>query len=195
MLVYGYYPVRDTLFAYPTKSLISGEWIMSQYGNPPLKIETPEVLERFVVKDKSIQQFSLGTFESPFYIDLLFDFPFRDAQKSEISSSDPKQDGLEKGQALVNSIISKFESKGAVNILIKNDSMKLPSGAPVEKVFGTLDYTKKGSNERVRCSFTSLLFTFEEGTIILTMMYEKEDRYAPEIEQRILNSLELIKEL
>ena len=195
MLVYGYYPVRDTLFAYPTKSLISGEWIMSQYGNPPLKIETPEVLERFVVKDKSIQQFSLGTFESPFYIDLLFDFPFRDAQKSEISSSDPKQDGLEKGQALVNSIISKFESKGAVNILIKNDSMKLPSGAPVEKVFGTLDYPKKGLKERVRCSFTSLLFTFEEGTIILTMMYEKEDRYAPEIEQRILNSLELIKEL
>jgi len=27
------------------------------------------------------------------------------------------------------------------------------------------------------------------------MMYEKEDRYAPQIEQRIINSLELIKEL
>jgi len=26
-------------------------------------------------------------------------------------------------------------------------------------------------------------------------MYEKEDRYAPEIEQRIINSIELIKEL
>jgi hypothetical protein len=26
-------------------------------------------------------------------------------------------------------------------------------------------------------------------------MYEKEDRYAPKIEQRIINSLELIKEL
>ena len=45
MLVYGYYPVRDTLLAYPTKSLLSAEWVMSQYGTPPLKIETPEVLE------------------------------------------------------------------------------------------------------------------------------------------------------
>ena len=40
-----------------------------------------------------------------------------------------------------------------------------------------------------------MFFTFEEGSIILTMMYEKEDRYAPQIEQRIINSLELIKEL
>ena len=195
MLVYGYYPVRDTLLAYPTKKLINGEWIMSQYGTPPLKIETPEVLERSNLKDKNIQQFSVGTFESPFYIDLLFDFPTRDSQKAKSSSINSKEDDLEKGQALLNSIISKFESKGAVNILIKNESMKLPSGAPVEKVFGTLDFPKRGLSERVRCSFNSLLFTFEEGNIILTIMYEKEDRYAPKIEQRIINSLELVKEL
>ena len=195
MLVYGYYPVRDTLLAYPTKKLINGEWIMSQYGTPPLKIETPEVLERSNLKDKNIQQFSVGTFESPFYINLLFDFPPRDSQKAKSSSMNSKEDDLEKGQALLSSIISKFESKGAVNILIKNESMKLPSGAPVEKVFGTLDFPKRGLSERVRCSFNSLLFTFEEGTINLTIMYEKEDRYAPKIEQRIINSLELIKEL
>ena len=102
---------------------------------------------------------------------------------------------MEKGQALVTSIIQNFESKGAVNILMKNDALELPSGIPVAKVYGTLDYPKKGLKERVRCSFNALLFTFEEGTIILTMMYEKEDRYAPKIEQRIINSLELIKEL
>ena len=46
ILIYGYYPVRDTLLAYPTKVLYSGQWVMSQYGNPPIKIETPDVLER-----------------------------------------------------------------------------------------------------------------------------------------------------
>lgn len=195
MLVYGFYPVRDTLLGYPTKGLYSGEWVMSQYGSPPLKIETPEVLERFEQTEKTIQQFGLGTFDSPFYIDLLFDFPPRDTQKEEGPPADPKQADLEKGQALVNSIISNFESKGAVNILMKNDAIEVPSGTPVAKVYGTLDYPKKGASERVRCSFNALLFTFEEGTIILTMMYEKEDRYAPQIEQRIINSLELIKEL
>ena len=71
---------------------------------------------------------------------------------------------------------------------------KIENGA-VAKVYGTLDYPKKGIKERTRCNFNALLFTFEQGTIILTMMYEKEDRYAPEIEQRIINSLELVKEL
>ena len=30
MLVYGYYPVRDTLLKYPTKALSSGQWVSSQ---------------------------------------------------------------------------------------------------------------------------------------------------------------------
>ena len=195
MVVYGYYPVRDTILLYPTKGLYSGQWISSQYGTPPLKIETPEVLERFSREEKNIEQFGLGTFDSPFYVDLLFDFKSRNSQKPQSSNLNPKQADLEKGQALVNSIISGFESKGAVNILIKNDEVELPSGLSVAKVFGTLDYPKKGLSDRIRCSFNALLFTFEEGTIILTMMYEKEDRYAPRIEQRIINSIELIKEL
>ena len=195
MLIYGYYPVRDTILLYPTKGLYSGQWISSQYGTPPLKIETPEVLERFSREEKNIEQFGLGTFDSPFYIDLLFDFQSRNSQKPQSSNLDPKQADLEKGQALVNSIISNFESKGAVNILIKNDAVELPSGLSVAKVFGTLDYPKKGLSDRIRCSFNALLFTFEEGTIILTIMYEKEDRYAPSIEQRIINSIELVKEL
>ena len=194
MAVYGYYPVRDTILLYPTKGLYSGQWISSQYGTPPLKIETPEVLERFS-REKNIEQFGIGTFDSPFYLDLLFNFQSRNSKKTQSTNLDPKQADLEKGQALVNSIISSFESKGAVNILIKNDAVELTSGLSVAKVFGSLDYPKKGLSDRIRCSFNALLFTFEEGTIILTMMYEKEDRYAPRIEQRIINSIELIKEL
>ena len=194
MLVYGFYPVRDTLLMYPTKGLYSGQWVNSQYGTPPLKIETPEVLERIPNENDLIQQFSLGTLDSPFYIDLKFDFPKLELKKEE-TNSDPQQANTEKAQALVNTIISNFESGGAVNILMKNDEVTLPSGVPVAKIFGTLDYPKKGEKDRVRCSFNALLLTFEEGTIILTMMYEKEDRYASEIEQRIINSIELIKEL
>ena len=48
---------------------------MSQYGNPPIKMETPDVLERIKTKENDIQQFAMGTFDSSFYIDLLFNFP------------------------------------------------------------------------------------------------------------------------
>ena len=36
-----------------------------------------------------------GGFESPFYIDLLFDFPTRDSQKAKSSSINSKEDDLE----------------------------------------------------------------------------------------------------
>ena len=32
ILIFGYYPVRDTLLGYPTKKLINKEWFNSQYG-------------------------------------------------------------------------------------------------------------------------------------------------------------------
>ena len=195
MLVYGYYPVRDTLFRYPTKVLTSGDWYKSQYGTPPLAIETPEILERISSSEDETQQFRLGSFDSSFYINLSFDFPKQEAAAPEALAADPKQADLEKGQELVNSIISSFESEGAVNIFMKNDAITLPSGIPVAKIYGTLDYPKNQKEQRVRCNFSAYLFAFDQGTIILTLMYEKEDRYGEEIEQRILNSLDLIKEL
>jgi len=195
MLVYGYYPVRDTLFRYPTKVLSSGTWYSSQYGTPPLAIETPEILERISASEEPVQQFRFGSFDSPFYINLSFDFPKQKAGAPETPPADPKQADLEKGQELVNSIISSFESAGAVNIFIKNDAVTLPSGLPVAKIYGTLDYPKNQEEQRVRCNFSTYLFAFDQGTILLTLMYEKEDRYGEAIEQRILNSLDLIKEL
>ena len=177
MLIYGYYPVRDTLFRYPTKVLTSGQWYKSQYGTPPLVIETPEILERISPSDQPKQQFRLGTFDSPFYINLSFDFPKPKSNIPGGAQSDPKQADLEKGQELVNSIISNFESEGAVNIFMKNDAVTLPSGTPAAKVYGTLDYPKKKQQERVRCNFSAYLLTFDQGTIILTLMYEKNDRY------------------
>jgi len=195
MLVYGYYPVRDTLFRYPTKVLSSGTWYSSQYGTPPLAIETPEILERISASEEPVQQFRFGSFDSPFYINLSFDFPKQKAGAPEAPPADPKQADLDKGQELVNSIISSFESAGAVNIFIKNDAVTLPSGLPVAKIYGTLDYPKNQEEQRVRCNFSTYLFAFDQGTILLTLMYEKEDRYGEAIEQRILNSLDLIKEL
>lgn len=195
MLLYGFYPVRDTLLRYPTKVLISGEWVKSQYGTPPLLIETPDVLERVQETQPTIQDFRLGSFKSPFYIDLQFDFPKSTNTNAQKNEADPQQADLEKGQELVNSIISKFESQGAVNIFIKTEEMTLASGLPVAKIFGTLDYPKNGEDNLVRCTFNALLIAFDQGTIVVTMMYDKEDRYAPQIEQRIVNSIELIKEL
>lgn len=193
--IYGFYPVRDTLLGYPTKKLESAQWIKSQYGTPPLLLDTPEVLMRVPTQQKTITQFTMGSFDSPFYIDLKFDFKKQKAPVAQDSLANPLQGDREKAQELVNTIIANFESAGAVNILIKQEPITAPSGVPLSKIYGTLDYPKKGSKTRVRCNFSAHLVTFEEGTIILTMMYEKQDRYGTQIEKRIINSLSLIESL
>ena len=194
--VYGFYPVRDTLMGYPTIQLKNKEWITSQYGTPPVKIATPEVLKRTQSEKGEALRFSSGDYNAPFYIDLVFtQRPQQKEGEKSPSKEDREVQQKEKIQELINEIINDFQSRGAVNILIKEEEITTLSGLPALKIFGTLDYPKKGKNKRVRCNYTTHLFDFEQGGINLTLVYEKEDRYGEEIEKRVMDSFELIKEL
>ena len=193
---YGYYPVKDTLLGYPTIKLKNKEWITSQYGTPPVKISTPEVLKRVKSERGGALRFSSGDYDAPFYVDLVFTQKQPKPQEKETpSKEDQETQQKEKIQELINEIISDFQSRGAVNILIKEEKITTLSGLSALKIYGTLDYPKKGVEKRVRCNYTTHLFDFEQGGINLTLLYEKEDRYGEEIEKRIVDSFELIKEL
>ncbi|MFL2588130.1 MAG: hypothetical protein ACJ0QA_05055 [Flavobacteriaceae bacterium] len=194
--VYGFYPVRDTLLGYPTIKLKNKEWISSQYGTPPVKILTPEVLRRVKTDMGGALRFSSGDYDSPFYIDLVFTQKPPKENKEENPTDDEKRAKDKKAiQLLINEIINDFQSRGAVNILIKEEEFTTLSGIPALKIYGTLDYPKKGKDKRVRCNYMTHLFDFDQGGINLTLLYDKEDRYGPEIEKRVMDSFELIKEL
>ena len=84
--VYGFYPVRDILLGYPTIKLKNKEWIISQYGTPPVKIATPEVLRRVKTEMGGALRFSSGDYDSPFYIDLVFtQKPPKQKQKEKLN--------------------------------------------------------------------------------------------------------------
>jgi hypothetical protein len=195
--IYGYYPVRDTLLGYPTIQLKNKQWIISQYGTPPIKIATPEVLRRVKSDRGGALRFSSGDYDAPFYIDLVFTKKLAPQQEAKEAPSKEDQEAQQKAevQELINTIINDFQSRGAVNILIKEEEITTLSGLPALKIFGTLDYPKKGKNNRVRCNYTTHVFDFDQGGINLTLLYEKDDRYGEDIEKRIIDSFELIKEL
>jgi hypothetical protein len=193
---YGYDPVKDTLLGYPTIKLKNKEWITSQYGTPPVKISTPEVLKRVKSEMGGALRFSSGDYDAPFYVDLVFSKKQpKPKEKETPSKEDQEAQQKEKIQELINDIINDFQSRGAVNILIKEEKITTLSGLAALKIYGTLDYPKKAKDKRVRCNYTTHLFDFEQGGINLTLLYEKEDRYGEEIEKRIVDSFELIKEL
>ena len=194
--IYGFYPVRDTLMGYPTIKLKNKEWITSQYGTPPVKISTPEVLRRVKTEKGGALRFSSGDYDASLFIDLVFtQKPPKQEGENAPSKEDQEAQQKEKIQELINNIISDFQSRGAVNILIKEEAITTLSGIPALKIFGTLDYPKKGKNNRVRCNYITHVFDFEQGGINLTLLYEKEDRYGELIEKRVMDSFELIKEL
>ena len=190
--IFGYYPFIDTLMGYPTKKLINNQWYNSQYGSPPIKVSTPKILKRKLINPKTSSLFVLDSIESKYYAELLFE-----KKKNEINSTSDENDNIsskEKTQKILNQTIERYQNQGAVNILIDAENYETSSSIPTLKLFGTLDFPKE-KNKMIRCFFTTLIIDYKDGMISLTLIYEKDDRYGEEINNRIINSMELIKEL
>ena len=76
---------------------------------------------------------------------------------------------------------------------MNDETFTIKSGDTGYKFFGSLDFSD--SNSLIRSNFTSIVFPYDQATISLTIIYLKEDRYSDKIEGRILESLNIIKEL
>ncbi len=189
--IYGFTSVKDTLFRYPTKVLLDGHWIKSQYGSPPVTIKTPEVLERDEASTKSLKIYQAGDPISSFQLRLLFD--------NTPAPSNPEATPEEQEEAirsLMDAAIAALEERGAKNILAQNDVFTTEDGTETLRMFGTLDLVENEQDEEsIRCRFVCLLFPFKEVGIRLEIIYPKYDRYGEALEKEVLNSIEIIKEL
>ena len=194
ILIFGYYPVRDTLLGYPTKKLINKEWFNSQYGSPPIQLITPSILKRKIIKQKTSSLFVMDSIQSKYYIELFFEKKNK-SDLNQNSQVDNNTSGKEKTQQILDQTIERYQSQGAVNILMDAENYETSSGLPTLKISGTLDISKTKKGEKVRCFFTTLIVDYEEGKVSLTLIYDKDDRYGHEISKKIVDSIELIKEL
>ena len=194
ILIFGYYPVRDTLLGYPTKKLINKEWFNSQYGSPPIQLITPSILKRKIIKQKTSSLFVMDSIQSKYYIELFFEKKNK-SDLNQNSQVDNNTSGKEKTQQILDQTIERYQSQGAVNILMDAENYETSSGLPTLKISGTLDISKTKKGEKVRCFFTTLIVDYEEGKVSLTLIYDKDDRYGDEISKKIIDSIELIKEL
>ena len=69
-------------------------------------------------------RFSSGDYDSPFYIDLVFtQKPPKQQQKEKVAEREQPDKDKEEVQELINEIINDFQSRGAVNILIKEEEL------------------------------------------------------------------------
>ena len=187
--IYGFNPVKDTIFRYPTKVLLDGAWVKSQYGTPPVQINTPEALVRDIEANSPVTIYASGTPFEGVYTQLFFEK--RTPEKEKGKTEEEKEAAA---RAIMDSAVARYEDMGATNLLVQNDTFTTGDGTETLRLFGSMDLQQEGE-EGVRCRFVSIIFPFEATTVELKIVYGKDDRYGSTIEEKILASLEIIKEL
>jgi hypothetical protein len=187
MATKGYNYVVDNVFGHPTKELLEGEWVKSEYGNPGVILETPKVLKRIdltktLPKDgmaliKEMQSFGYGSLLDNFYI--------------MVSTIKYKKEGSLDLSKSIESSLQVLESQGAQNMIVKQEDFQTNAGITGKKGYGTFTRIDGNTQSSSKIYYEILLFGQEAGLQQIMMLHEEGDRYANELSARIMNSVEL----
>lgn len=185
ILIKGYDLVKDTLLGHPTKELAETEWISSAYGAPPVTIATPKVLIRnqfqLTEEQKQIlkgnESFVYGSLIGNFYV-IVTTMTYQKEVKVDLEKA-------------VEGIVGGFEAQGAKNISVKNEDYQTLGGAKGIKVFGSMEIKNPVTKKDQKNDYLMLNFAEGGGFQQITVVYNIEDRYAKEVAERIINSVEL----
>ncbi|WP_405200007.1 BatD family protein [Christiangramia sp. LLG6405-1] len=177
--------VMDTYIGHPTKELLEGEWIRSEYGNPTVAVTTPKVLVRGEIEmPEDVQRMMVGS-ETFIYGSLLSNFY---SAVTTIKFRGEVQFDLQKA---VDGIYTNLEGQGATNIVMKQEEFTTLNGAKGLKVFGTLQAENPVTGEAIPNEYVILNFAEKGGFEQIIVIFNENDTYAEEISQRIINSVEI----
>lgn len=194
----GFDYVKDNIFGHPSKELLEGEWIRSEYGNPSVIIETPKVLKRTDLTKtlpkngmaliKEMQSFVYGSFVDNFYIMVSTLHYKQDPNAGEQAKEAP----IDLAKSLDGSLQS-IESQGAQNMIVKQEEFETKEGIKGIKGYGTFSKIDGINKSSVKLYYEILLFSQDGGLQQIMIVHEEGDKYANEISDRILSSVELKK--
>jgi Ca2+/Na+ antiporter len=185
----GFTYVKDTIIGHPTKELLEGEWVKSEYGNPGISLETPKVLKRTDLTKslpkeglaliKDMQSFAYGSFLDNFYI-----------MVSTINFKQETQIDLPKG---LEGAIKMIEIQGGQNMIVKQEEFQTAEGIKGIKGYGTFSMIDTITKSSTKIYYEILLFSQNGGLQQFMILHEEDDQYAKQISERVMNSVELKK--
>ena len=183
----GFDFVKDNFLGHPTKDLVEGQWVYSEYGNPGVRVETPKVLKRIdatktLPKDamaliKEMQTFGYGSLLEDFYIAV-----------STVTYKQPTQMDLDK---TAEGYLKIMETQGAQNIIVKTEDFDTQKGISGKKAYGTMSVLDKIKGKSTKMYYELVLFSQNSGLQTILVMHREDDKYGQQIAERMLNSVEL----
>lgn len=183
----GFDYVKDNIIGHPTKELLEGEWVKSEYGNPGIIIETPKVLKRVdltktLPKDgmaliKEMQSFAYGSLLDRFYV-MVSTLKFKAETQIDLAKS---MDGA----------LQSLEAQGAQNMIVKQEDFETNEGVKGLKAYGTFSQIDSDNKTTAKMYYEAILFSQEGGLQQILIFHEEGDKYGNEISERVLNAVEL----
>jgi hypothetical protein len=184
--VKGFDNLKDVLFGNDMRELSEGRWIKSEYGNPAVIIETPEVLVRADVEIpeglntviKETSSFSYGQKNDPFFIAI-----------TTSKLTQPRE--IDLGVALEGALAD-LEKGGAKNMVVKQEEFETDKGIKGIKAHGEFHVQVSDTKVlKIPSQYELLLFAQQEGLQQILVVYQDEGRFAEGIKNRIAESIEL----
>lgn len=182
---YGFDYVKDTVLGHPTKKLLEGNWVQSDYGYPPVSVQTPEVLLRQAIKLPPESQASIKEMQAFAYRSKTGLFT---VATTSILLSQPEEPDYAKSSE---QILQNFENQGARNITTKQEEFTTLTGVKGVKLYGSGKFAVPESEELVEGNYVVLFFGGKGFQQNLILSWLADDPYADKIVDRILNSVEV----
>tara|TARA_Y100000746_G_C15467335_1_gene434643 strand:+ start:839 stop:2470 length:1632 start_codon:yes stop_codon:yes gene_type:complete len=185
-LLYGFQYSLDKITFNENLRLLNKTWVKSEYGSPGIFVESPDVLVRKNVADEFLyDDFSL---DSQFYfINSNRSIEFFISNYSFESKIDPKD-----FQTILELNLDYLEKRGLQNMLIKYDEFETNNKARGILISGTTDFKIKG--EKIRPGNYNILGFLNEKGFKTAILLTHDSRYIDNIKDRIINSIEVLKE-
>ena len=187
-IMYGFTYVNDKLFRKQNLIFLeSNEWVNSSYGAPPITITTPEVLNRNT--DSFIFGLDEASAKSEFTYNNLkasLNIILTNIKLPENSSSIKLQD------VMINSIET-IEKIGVKNIITKFEKFQTPNDAEGLMIYGSADFPTDNLTQFRKYKYKMFGFINSQDYKQIFISWEENDNYIVEIIDRIVNSIELVK--
>ncbi|WP_282032744.1 DUF4381 domain-containing protein [Aequorivita sinensis] len=182
----GFDNLKDKVFGNELRELSENKWIKSEYGFPAVIIETPEVLVRVEAQDANAENsmisgkdyFIYGEMKSPLHIMVS---TTRFSQKQDIAL----ENALE-------AVLQDLEQRGAKNLIVKRDDFETDKGIKGVRAYGEFNVQVLDSKVlKEKSTYELLLFAQQNGLQEVLLVYQDDGKYAEEIKERIIASIEL----
>ena len=166
--------------------LLNKNWTKSEYGSPGIFAETPDALVRLNNDNEFL--YNDYKMDSQFYFsDSNESIEFFISNYSSESKIEPQN-----FQLILESSLDDLESRGLQNMLVKYEEFETKNKGKGLLISGTTDF--KISDKKYKSGNYNVIGFLTETGFKTAILLTHEKRYVNEIRERIINSIEVLKE-